>query len=89
MKRLVLLAAVASAFALSGCYRNDTTRAVDTANYDNSKSWHVTCQGYGGVLFDGDTRGPTTYDETGRVSFIDRSTGKLVKSEGECVQTEL
>jgi len=80
---------VISALALSGCARNQTSAAVRSAQWDNTKNWHVTCQGYSGVMYDGNTRGPVEYDETGRVSFIDAVSGKLVKSEGECVQTEL
>jgi hypothetical protein len=87
MRTVILIAC--AAMALSGCYRNDTEKAVARANYDDSKSWHVTCVGYQGLMYDGNSRGPVTYDENGRVSFIDAQTGKMIKSEGECVQVEL
>ncbi len=89
MKNVALIAAVSASVLLAGCYRNDTERAVNKANWDDSKNWHVTCVGYGGLMYDGNSRGPVTYDDTGRVSFIDAKSGKMVKSEGECVQIEL
>ena len=87
MKNIAIICLVA--LALAGCYRNQTSQAVRTAQYDNNKNWHVSCSGYTGPMYDGNSRGPVEYDETGRISFIDAQTGKLVKSEGECIQTEL
>lgn len=86
MRNVLIVAA--AAFALAGCYRNETAKTVHVAQWDDTKSWHVTCVGYGGTMYDGNSSGPVEYDETGRISFIDAQTGKIVKSEGECLQVE-
>lgn len=84
LAKAIGLAALAAALALSGCYRNDTSRTNTAVLYDDTPA-RVTCVGYGGLMFDGQTKGAVEYDEGGRVSFIDAETGHLVKTEGECV----
>ena len=76
-----LLAGVA-ATALAAC--SDTGRARMAAHYSDRPAT-IRCVGWGGVIVDTKTTGRIEFDATGRIDFVDAKTGRLVKTEGECV----
>lgn len=79
-----IIATALAAVSLAGCYRNDTSRTNAAVLYGDAPA-RITCTGYNGLMFDGESTGAVEYDEGGRISFLDRKTGGLVKTEGECV----
>jgi hypothetical protein len=84
MKKYLLIAAVIVVSALGAC--SETERAQNEARY-NDKPADILCQGYSGVLVDTRTTGRIEFDATGRIDFVDAKTGRLTKTEGECVVT--
>lgn len=70
---------------LGGCMMTDAEVASREAYY-NDKPAHITCTGYAsGVMVDTDTTGKVSFEEGGRISFVDAKTGGFVTTEGECV----
>ena len=83
--RKILIAAALCATALSAC-TSETTRAQNDVYY-NDKPARIMCMGYSGVMVDTTTTGRIEFDSTGRIDFVDAQTGRLTKTEGECVVT--
>lgn len=82
MNALNLIAlATLSAATLAGC--TDTSRASRDATFGD-KPADITCWTYGTENYSGRSTGKVEYDEGGRVSFVDASTGRYVTIEGEC-----
>ncbi len=64
----------------------DARRARTAATWSD-KPANVTCYSYaaGGPLYQGRSSGKVTYDDGGRVSFVDAATGRYTTVEGECL----
>ncbi len=82
MKRTIL--AVTVSIALAGCQRNDADRAQRDAYWDDRPA-DVVCRTLGEPFYSGQSTGKVTYDEGGRVTFVDRANGRLTTIEGECM----
>ena len=75
---IVLVALV----ALAGC--TEAERAQKSA-YRSDRPADVTCRTFGEPFYVGRSTGKVTYDEGGRVTFVDRANGRLTTIEGECM----
>jgi hypothetical protein len=67
---------------LTGC--TDAERAQRAA-YGADRPADVTCRTFGEPFYVGRSTGKVTYDEGGRVTFVDRANGRLTTIEGECM----
>lgn len=81
MNKVLILSIIA--VALAGCYRTDASKARRDAYYGDKPAL-IFCQGYNGVIFDGQSTGKVEYDEGGRYTFVDAANGRLTSVEGEC-----
>lgn len=70
------------AVALSGCTQSDRARLGAKASDTPAD---VTCRSYGNVTYQGRSTGKVTYDEGGRVTFVDAASGRLTTIGGECI----
>jgi hypothetical protein len=84
MNTAIPLICAAAAVALSGCYRTATSKANYQLRYDDRPA-RVTCLAYGNVMVDTVSNGAVERDDDGLVSFVDSRTGRMIKTEGECL----
>lgn len=83
--RNILIAALvaAAAFSVSACHVTEAGREASRASWQDKPAL-IFCQGYNGVIFDGQSTGKIIYDEGGRYTFVNAQTGRLTVVEGEC-----
>lgn len=82
--RIAILACIALAgtSALAAC--SDTQQAErEVRSADRPAT--ILCQGYNGVIFSGRSTGRIEFDPTGRITFVDATTGAYTVTEGECI----
>ena len=82
MSRLRPTIVVVALLGLAGCTdvareRRSATRADRPAD--------ISCRSFGQPFYTGRSTGKVTYDEGGRVTFVDRANGRLTTIEGECM----
>lgn len=83
MKKILLAGFAAAALFLSAC--SDVNNKSNQVTYLDIPA-RITCTGLAtGVMFDGYSSGRVTYEEGGRLKFVDAKTGGLVITEGECI----
>ena len=82
MPRLLPPIAAVALLGLAGC--TDADRARRSAKFDDSPA-DVSCRSFGQPFYSGRSTGKVTYDEGGRVTFVDRANGRLTTIEGECM----
>jgi len=82
MKKILILGLLAA--SMTACTVSDTEVAQRQAFYGD-KPAHIICQGYNGMMVNTTTTGRIEFDATGRIDFVDDKTGRLTKTEGECV----
>lgn len=82
MTRLLPTIAVIVLLGLTGC--TEAERARRSARLSDSPA-DVTCRSFGQPFYAGRSTGKVTYDEGGRVTFVDRANGRLTTIEGECM----
>lgn len=83
MKKILLAGFAASALFLSAC--SDVNTKSREALYLDVPA-RITCTGLAsGIMYDGYSSGRVTYEEGGRLKFVDRKTGGLIITEGECI----
>ena len=78
-----LIAAVVAAIALSGCAWTEAGRARQAATFSD-KDADITCWSYGTETFSGRSTGKVSYEDGGRVSFVDAGNGRYTSLEGDC-----
>lgn len=86
MKNKAILALSLLSLSLVACEVSETAKAQNEVYYGD-KPARIICQGYGGVMVNTTTTGRIEFDSTGRIDFVDAQTGRLTKTEGECVVT--
>lgn len=74
--------AVVALFGLAGCTEAD--RARKSATFGDRPA-DITCRTFGEPFYVGRSTGKVTYDEGGRITFVDRANGRLTTIEGECM----
>ena len=82
MIRIVPAFAVPALLSLAGC--TDADRARRSARLSDSPA-DISCRSFGQPFYSGRSTGKVTYDEGGRVTFVDRANGRLTTIEGECM----
>lgn len=82
MNRIVVLITVAGV-ALGAAACTDSKRASRAATWGDQPA-DITCWTYGTENFRGRSTGKVEYDEGGRVSFVDASSGRYTTIEGDC-----
>jgi hypothetical protein len=55
------------------------------ATYRSDRPADVTCRTFGEPFYIGRSTGKVTYEEGGRVTFVDQANGRLTTIEGECM----
>lgn len=82
MIRLRSTIAVIALLGLAGCTEAERARRSATRS---DRPADVTCRSFGQPFYAGRSTGKVTYDEGGRVTFVDRANGRLTTIEGECM----
>lgn len=83
MKKIGICLMAVAAVALSGCGWTEATRARNSAALSDRPA-AITCYTYGIMTFNGRSSGKVVYDDGGRTSFVDASTGRYTVIEGDC-----
>lgn len=82
MIKLSPIIATAAYLGITGC--TDADRARKSATFDDRPA-DITCRTFGEPFYVGRSTGKVTYDEGGRITFVDRANGRLTTIEGECM----
>ena len=82
MTKLSPTTVIIALLGLAGC--TDAERAQRSARYSDRPA-DITCRTFGEPFYVGRSTGKVTYDEGGRVTFVDRANGRLTTIEGECM----
>lgn len=82
MTRLPSTIAAFALLGLAGCTEAARERRSVTRS---DRPADVSCRSFGQPFYAGRSTGKVTYDEGGRVTFVDRTNGRLTTIEGECM----
>lgn len=81
--KLIIAGAAVALLALGGCITRESQREqIEVRRQDRGAA--IDCWAYGQPTYSGISTGAITYDEGGRLSFIDAASGRLTVLEGEC-----
>lgn len=81
MKAALTLSILAITILMAGC--TDSKRASREATFGDRPA-DITCWTYGTETYNGRSTGKVEYDEGGRISFVDRDSGRYTTIDGEC-----
>jgi len=81
--KMIVAAAIVSLLAVGGCITRESEREqIHVKRQDRPAA--IDCYAYGEHTFSGVSTGAITYDDGGRLSFIDAANNRLTVIEGEC-----
>lgn len=86
MNKLITIAAIAAALALSGCHITTADKAQSERRFSDSPAT-IACYDYGAPIFSGRTVGKPQRSDTGEGSwsFVNAADGKLTTVEANCM----
>ena len=82
MPKLSSIVGTFALLTLAGC--TEAERQQRSTHFSDRPA-DVTCRTFGEPFYVGRSTGKITYDEGGRVTFVDQANGRLTTIEGECM----